>query len=133
MAEAHIRTLRNGPVPSRCMMCCVVRRLHALPSTPCRTCPSSAVAVHRWHGLYCTLRRILRKGYASTPAVGALERAATWHGYVAHVQGQGAVAFIGAGTLELDGSTIANTASTTVRAVARLGAIEAAAVTRAGC
>ena len=63
------------------------------------------------------LRRILHKGYASTPAVGALERAVTWHGYAAHVQGQGAVAFMSAGTLELDGSTIANTASTTVRAV----------------
>ena len=89
------------------MMCCVVRRPHVLPAISCRTCPSSAVVVHGWHVACCKLRRI--------PAVGALERTVTWHGYAAHVQYQGAVAFMTAGTLELDGSTIANTASTTVR------------------
>jgi hypothetical protein len=47
------------------------------------------------------------------------------------VQDHGAVASISAGTLELDGSTITNTASTTVRTVARLGVIEVAVVTRA--
>ncbi len=41
------------------------------------------------------------------------------HGYAAHVQDHGAVASISAGTLELDGNTIANTASTTVRTVGR--------------
>ncbi len=47
------------------------------------------------------------------------------------MQDHGAVASISAGTLELDGNTIVNTASTTVRTVARLGAIEVAVVTRA--
>ena len=44
------------------------------------------------------------------------------------MQFRGAVASISAGTLELDGNTIVNTASTTVRTVARLGAIEVAVI-----
>jgi hypothetical protein len=46
-----------------------------------------------------------------------LERTVTWLGYAAHVQDHGAVASMSGGTLELDGSTIANTESTTVRTV----------------
>ncbi len=88
--------------------------------------------MHGWHVVCCTLRRILHK--VCIPTVGALERAVTWHGYVAHAQvrGVGTVAFVSeAGALELDGNTIVNTESTTVRIVARLGAIEVAVVTRA--
>ena len=67
-------------------------------------------------------------------SVGVFEGAAMWHAahqYAAHVQDHGTVASISAGTLKLDGNTIVNTASTTVRTVARLGAIEVAVVTRA--
>ncbi len=59
------------------------------------------------------------KGYESIHTVGVLVRAVIRPGYAAHAQGRGAVASMSAGTLELDGSTIVNTASTTVRTVGR--------------
>jgi hypothetical protein len=63
----------------------------------------------------CDAYCILHKGFAGIPTLDAFSGALSCDAGMFRVQDRGAVAFVRAGTLELEGNTITNTESTAVR------------------